>query len=84
MSTRLIALEIDDGLTVILGPGVVIRRSGLRKGQCELFTPGQSAAAEGFVIDRDYADVVDEIEEALAQLTEGQMAETIEPEEEKH
>jgi hypothetical protein len=54
-------IEIGDGLAFIPAPGCVLKRAD---DKCVLYTPGQSAL-EGFVVDRDYDELLDEINEAL-------------------
>jgi hypothetical protein len=55
-------IEIDDGLSLRRDQIAAVRASANRK-TCAVFTPGQSAVDEGFLVDRPYADVVDELNE---------------------
>lgn len=63
---KLILIEIDDGLSLIPCPGLVLRRSKLTKDQCTLFLPGQSPH-EGFLLDRPYDEVAEELAGVLEQ-----------------
>lgn len=55
-------VEIADGFSLIPCAGMVVKRGN--EGQSVVFTPGQSAL-EGFVVDREYEELIDEIDEAL-------------------
>lgn len=55
-------IEIADGFSLIPCAGMVVKRGN--EGQSVVFTPGQSAL-EGFVVDREYDEVCEEIDEAL-------------------
>jgi hypothetical protein len=57
-------LEISPDLSIILGPGMVLKRAGEK---CAIFTSGQSAEYSGFVIDDDYESVLEQINEALSE-----------------
>jgi hypothetical protein len=55
-------IEIADGLAVMPSAVAVLKRAD--KG-CALYTAGQSAAYDGFFVDRDFEDLLDEINDAL-------------------
>ena len=55
-------IEISDGFAVLPRHVAVVKRG--EEGQSVLFTVGQSAL-EGFVVDRPFEDVFDEVNEAL-------------------
>lgn len=69
MTYKLILIEIDDGLSLIPCPGLVLQRSKLTKDQCTLFLPGQSPH-EGFLIDRAYDEVAEELAGVLEEMSE--------------
>lgn len=52
-------IEIADGFAVRPKSVAVLKRG--EEGQCVVFTEGQSAT-EGFVVDRDFEDVLAELE----------------------
>lgn len=55
-------IEIADGFAVIPGPGCVLKRVG---DKCALYTPGQDATTEGFLVDETYERVMDDLNDAL-------------------
>lgn len=55
-------IEVADGFSLVPCAGMVVKRGN--EGQSVVFTPGQSAL-EGFVVDREYEEVIEEIDEAL-------------------
>lgn len=55
-------IEVADGFAIMPTAVAVLKRG--EEGQSVLFTRGQSAL-EGFVVDSDYGDMLDEINEAL-------------------
>jgi hypothetical protein len=57
-------LEISPDLSIILGPGMVLKRAGEK---CALYTAGQSSEYSGFVIDDEYESVLEQINEALSE-----------------
>ena len=56
-------IEIAEGVWIDPRHIAVVKRVGEDK--CALFTPGQSAVYEGFLIERSAEEVVDEIEWAM-------------------
>lgn len=55
-------IEIADGFSLVPCGGMIVKRGN--EGQSVVFTPGQSAL-EGFVVDREYEELCEEIDEAL-------------------
>lgn len=55
-------IEIDDGMAVLPQKVVVLKRAD---DKCVIWTAGQSAVDEGFLVDRDYDELLDEMNEAL-------------------
>lgn len=68
-------LEIADGLCVQPRKVVAIKRSELEDEKCTVFLAGQSAVDGGFLVDREYEDVRDEVNSALAGLDDEEDAE---------
>lgn len=56
-------LELTPDLAVIPCPGMVLKRVDEEK--CSLFLPGSSPVDGGFLIERDYEEVLNEINDAL-------------------
>ncbi len=55
-------IELTPDLSIIPAPGMVIKRADEK---CVLFMPGQSAVDGGFLIDDEYENVLDLINEEL-------------------
>jgi hypothetical protein len=70
-------IELDDGFAVCPRAIAVLKRGD--DGQTLLFTQGQSAL-EGFVVDREYDEVLEEVKQALEE--DGSDEEEAEEEEE--
>ena len=56
-------LELTPDLAVIPCPGMVLKR--VDEETCSLFLPGSSPVDGGFLIEREFDAVVDEINEAM-------------------
>lgn len=56
-------IELTQDLSVIPCGGMVLKR--VDEEQCALFLPGSSPVDGGFLIDRDYDAVLEEINDAL-------------------
>ena len=56
-------LELTPDLAVIPCPGMVVKR--VDEETCSLFLPGSSPVDGGFLIEREFDAVVDEINEAM-------------------
>lgn len=55
-------IEIADGIAVMPSAVAVLKRAGKK---CALYTAGQDAAYDGFLIDESFENVLEEINEAL-------------------
>lgn len=58
-------IEISDGLFIQPGKVIAVKAHGEDAESCTVFMSGQSAVDGGFLIDRDFDEVVEDIQDAL-------------------